>query len=1195
MWQFWIDRGGTFTDIVARTPEGEIRTHKVLSENPEQYRDAAIHGIKSLLNVEAIPAGMIEAVKMGTTVATNALLERKGDATVLLITKGFKDMLRIGYQHRPKLFDLQIILPELLYQQVIEASERMTSDGEILQPFDAEKTRKDLQKAYDHGIRSVAITFLHGYRYTSHEKQAAKIAEDIGFTQISLSHEVSPLVKLISRGDTTVVDAYLSPILRRYVAKVREELISNHDQAPRLMFMQSHGGLTDAHLFQGKDAILSGPAGGVVGMVRTAKAAGYNRLIGFDMGGTSTDVCHYAGTLERSLETEVAGVRMRAPMMNINTVAAGGGSIIQFKHGRMQVGPKSAGADPGPACYRHGGPLTVTDCNVLLGRIQPEFFPHVFGKNANEPLDANIVRIKFQELSEEIAKATNTTPKSPEELAAGFLRIAIENMANAIKKISVQRGYDITEYVLNCFGGAGGQHATQIADVLGMETIFIHPHAGVLSALGMGMADIRCLREVQFAKPLDQLNAAENLWQELDQATLNEVRSQGVPESDIQLIRTAHIRNIGAHQNLEIPFSDGVTMRKEFEAAHLQRFGYVPENSTLLLDVLATEAVGVMAQNIPIITGEANDKPALQQQVTMFSDGLAEKVNLYQREKLQRGVIIKGPAIIIESTGTNVIEAGWQAEIDFALNLIIRRYLPRPQTSVIGTDADPIMLEVFNNLFMSIAEQMGAVLANTASSVNIKERLDFSCAIFSCNGDLVANAPHMPVHLGSMGESVRTIMQRNLKTMRAGDVYMMNNPYDGGTHLPDVTVITPVFDDDGQNIIFVVASRGHHADIGGTTPGSAPANSRHIEEEGVVIDNFLLVREGKLFEEEARTLLESAKYPCRNVSENIADLCAHIAANVTGVSELKKMVTQFSLPVVQAYMQHVQDNAEASVREVLGVLKDCHYRNVMDDGSAIEVTITVDQKNKSAVVDFTGTSAQHSGNYNAPAAVCRAAVLYVFRTLVDHDIPLNEGCLKPLTLFIPEKSMINPQYPAAVVAGNTEVSQTITDTLYAALGVIAGAQGTMNNTLYGNENFQNYDTVCGGSGAGAGFHGTSAVHTHMTNTRLTDPEVLENRFPVRVQEFSIRKGSGGAGQYHGGDGIIRKLEFREDATLTVLSSHRKTQPLGAGGGNDGMTGENSIIRADGSIERLQGNDSAQMGIGDTFVLKTPGGGGFGQK
>ena len=1195
MWQFWVDRGGTFTDIVARAPGGRLHTRKFLSENPEQYRDAAVHGIKSLLGVETLPDDCVESVKMGTTVATNALLERKGDATVLLITQGFGDMLRIGYQHRPKLFDLDIRLPELLYSQVIEAPERMAADGTVLQVLDSKAVRTDLQAAYDNGFRSVAIAFLHGYRYTTHERKAARIAKDIGFTQVSVSHEVSPLVKLIARGDTTVVDAYLSPILRRYVTQVADELVTESGKTPRLMFMQSHGGLSDADRFQGKDAILSGPAGGVVGMVRTAEAAGYSKLIGFDMGGTSTDVCHYAGQFERALETEVAGVRMRAPMMHIHTVAAGGGSIVQFRQGRMQVGPESAGADPGPACYRRGGPLTVTDCNVLLGRIQPEYFPRVFGNNADQPLDAEIVRVKFQALARQIAQATGSTPKSPEELAEGFLRIAVENMANAIKKISVQRGYDVSEYALNCFGGAGGQHAAHIADALGMETIFIHPHAGVLSALGMGMADIRCLREAQFAQPLERLDDAEEHWQALDNAAARQVKDHGVPERDIQIVRAAHIRNSGAHQSLEVPFGDIDTMRAAFEAAHQQRFGYIPQDVTLLLDVLSSEAIGVMAQDMPKPDTPHRTEPKSIQKVAMYVAGNWQDVMLYPRAELFRGTVIQGPALIIEETGTNVIATGWQARVDHALNLMITRYLPRPETSVIGTDADPIMLEVFNNLFMSIAEQMGATLANTAHSVNIKERLDFSCAIFSKDGDLIANAPHMPVHLGSMGESVRTIMQRNASRMRPGDVYMMNNPYDGGTHLPDVTVITPIFDDQGQEVIFVVASRGHHADIGGTTPGSAPADSRHIEEEGVVIDNFLLVREGKLFEDEVRAVLEGAQYPCRNPSENIADLCAHIAANFTGVSELREMVTQFSLPVVQAYMQHVQDNAEASVRAVLGVLKDGHCRNVMDDGSAIEVHIRVDHENQSAIIDFTGTSPQHAGNYNAPAAVCRAAVLYVFRTLVDHDIPLNEGCLKPLTLIIPEQSMINPCYPAAVVAGNTEVSQTITDTLYAALGVVAGAQGTMNNTLYGNENFQNYDTVCGGSGAGADFHGTSAVHTHMTNTRLTDPEVLENRFPVRVQEFSIRRGSGGAGQYHGGDGVVRKLEFLEDATLTILSSHRKTQPLGIAGGEAGRAGENSIVRTNGTEEMLAGNDSAQMHKGDVFVLKTPGGGGYGRK
>ena len=1201
MWQIWIDRGGTFTDLVAKTPDGALITHKLLSENPEQYEDAALHGIRELMGLEpgaAIPPGTLQAVKMGTTVATNALLERKGDRTVLVITKGFGDALRIGYQNRPRLFDMNIKLPELVYEKVIEADERVAADGAVLTPLSEDALRTNLQAVYDDGIRSVAIAFMHGYRHTKHETEAAKIAAEIGFTQISVSHTVSPLIKLISRGDTTVVDAYLSPILRRYVDRVATDLEAGGSGGPRLMFMQSNGGLTDAKLFQGKDSILSGPAGGVVGMVRTAQMAGYNKIIGFDMGGTSTDVAHFDGEYERSLESVVAGVRMRAPMMHIHTVAAGGGSVLVFDGARFRVGPESAGANPGPACYRRGGPLAVTDCNVMLGKIQPEFFPHVFGPNADEMLDADVVRQKFTEMSEKIAASTGEKPRSPEDVAEGFLTIAVENMANAIKQISVQRGYDVSNYVLNCFGGAGGQHACLVADALGMKNVFVHPFAGVLSAYGMGLADVRALREQSADGALND-ETLKNLDAPLnDMATdaAREVTSQGIDEDALQTLKRAHLRYEGTDSSIEVTVADAKAMQEEFETLHRQRFGFVPEGRGLVIEALTVEVIGVTESTIdPELNDPKRTEPVpILATVKMYSGSERHDTPVYHRGDFLSGDVVNGPAIISEDTGTTVVEPGWQASMNTRGHLILKRVKAKPQTFAIGTEADPVMLEVFNNLFMSIAEQMGATLANTAYSVNIKERLDFSCAIFDVVGNLVANAPHMPVHLGSMGESIKTVIRENAGTMKPGNVYALNAPYNGGTHLPDVTVITPVFDDDGESILFYVGSRGHKADIGGRTPGSSPPDSKHIEDEGVLIDNFLLVEEGRLREEETYALLKSGKYPCRNPSQNMADLTAQIAANETGVREVRKMVNNYGLDVVHAYMGHVQDNAEESVRRVLEVLSDGEFTYPMDNGDQIQVKITVDKKKREALIDFTGTSPQGQHNYNAPSAVCKAAVLYVFRTLVDDEIPLNEGCLKPLKIKMPEKSIISPVYPAAVIAGNTEVSQCLTDALYGALGVLASAQGTMNNFVYGNEVYQNYETICGGTGAGNGFDGCDAVHSHMTNTRMTDSEVLENRFPVRVEEFSIRRGSGGVGKNYGGSGIVRRMRFLEPMTVTVLSSHRHTDPFGLNGGGPGKRGVNRVVRASGKVDQLRGNDETQMEAGDVFVIKTPGGGGFGK-
>ena len=1197
MWQFWIDRGGTFTDIVGRKPDGSIVIDKLLSENSSHYKDAAVAGIKKLLNLsqnERIPVDKISSVKMGTTVATNALLERKGDKTLLLITKGFGDLLRIGYQNRPLLFDLNIKLPELLYDRVFEVSERLDSKGNIIRDLDEESVRDTLRKAKLDGINSVAIAFMHSYLNPIHEEKIAQIASEEKFSQISVSYKVSPLMKLVGRADTTVVDAYLSPILRRYVDQVSTEL--DNTKYTKLMFMQSNGGLTDANLFQGKDALLSGPAGGVVSMVQTGLQAGFSKLIGFDMGGTSTDVCHYSGEYERSFETEVAGVRIRAPMMQINTVAAGGGSILSFKDGRFQVGPESAGAIPGPASYGKDGPLTVTDCNVLLGKLHPEYFPNVFGKSGKEPLNKKIVKDKFLLMSQEVSKKTDGSQIDIFLLAEGFLKIAVENMANAIKKISIQRGYDVTKYTLNCFGGAGGQHACQVADSLGITSVFLHPYAGVLSAYGMGLAEIRSIKESHFESDIENINEAKNLIKNLSVNASNSVINQGIKKSSIVLIKKAFLHYQGSHQNLEITFDDVEIMRNSFEIEHKKRFGFYVKGRKILIEMLTVEAVGKSSENYDFsnIENPSTDAIAIDNK-EMIVNGLKISIPIYQRSNLKVEQIISGPAIISEPTGTNIIDEGWSANLDKFYNLILNRTEKKLNQKSIGTSVDMVMLEVFNNLFMNIAEQMGATLANTAYSVNIKERYDFSCALFNASGALVANAPHVPVHLGSMSEAIRTVIKLNQNNIFAGDVFVLNAPFNGGTHLPDVTVITPVFDKLKKEILFFVASRGHHADIGGKTPGSAPPDSKHIDEEGVLIDNFKLFEKGVFRENEMKTILASGKYPCRNIEHNMADLAAQVAANETGIREINSMINQFGIQTVHAYMDHVQDNAEECIRNAITNLKEGKYEYELDNKEFIKVDIKIDKAKREATIDFTGTAEKNPFNYNAPIAVCHAVILYVFRTLVGTNIPLNEGCFKPLNIIIPNNSMINAKYPSAVIAGNTEVSQLTCNALFGALGVIAGSQATMNNFVWGNDKIQNYETICGGTGAGPDFHGASAIQTHMTNTRSTDPEVLEFRFPVRLEEFSIRKNSGGKGKYNGGDGATRKLRFLEKMIVTTLCSHRKVPPFGVKGGKPGECGKEWLERKDGSIEKLEGNDSCNVENGDLFVMQTPGGGGYGIK
>jgi len=1194
-WQFWIDRGGTFTDIVARDPAGRLTTRKLLSENPGRYRDAAVAGIRACLGLAldaSIPPGTIEAVKMGTTVATNALLERKGERVLLLVNRGFADMTRIGNQARPRLFDLNVKLPELLQEHVAEIGGRMTVDGTEIEALDEAAARAALAEAHAAGIRAVAIAFMHAWAYPAHELRVGELAREAGFSQISLSHEASPLPRIVPRTDTTVVDAYLSPILRRYVEQVAGEL-----PGVKLYFMQSSGGLAEARSFQGKDAILSGPAGGIVGAARTASMAGFEKIIGFDMGGTSTDVALYAGEFERAFETQVAGVRMRAPMMAINTVAAGGGSILKFDGARFRVGPESAGAVPGPACYRRGGPLTVTDANVMVGKIQPDQFPAIFGPEGNQKLDAEVVREKFAALAAEIESATGQT-QDPHAVAEGFLRVAVANMANAIKQVSIQKGHDVTRYALQCFGGAGGQHACLVADELGMETVFIHPFAGVLSAYGMGLADQSAIREAAVEAPLsaDTMDDLAQRLGALDQAGREELVRQGAAAAALRAARRLHLRYAGTDSFLPVPFGTHDQVLEAFTNAHRQRFGFATPERQVVVEACVVEVTspGEQVEEAALAERGVGESPQPLTSATVFAAGAAHQAPVLDRDSLRAGDRIAGPALIREAIATTVIEPGWTAEVTARNHMILRRTEQREAARVADASrVDPVMLELFNNLFMSIAEQTGAVLQNTSLSVNIKERLDFSCAIFDETGRLVANAPHVPVHLGAMGESVRTVIRSRAATLRPGDVVALNNPFNGGTHLPDVTVITPVFDEAGRDILFFVGSRGHHADIGGLTPGSTPPASKTLEEEGVVIDDFLLVAEGRMREAEFRALLASAKYPARSPDVNVADITAQVAANEKGVQELRRAVADFGLKTVRAYMRHVMDNAEEAVRRVLDRLADGEFETTIDDGTPLKVAVRVDRASRSARIDFTGTGPQRPDNFNAPAAVCRAVVLYCFRSLVGEEIPLNDGCLVPLEIIVPEGSFLSPRPGAAVVAGNTEVSQMTCNALLAALDACASAQATMNNVLFGDAVYQYYETVCGGTGAGPGFAGTSAVQTHMTNTRMTDPEVLELRYPVRLEEFAIRRGSGGAGQWAGGDGSRRRIRFLRPMEAVIVASRRRVPPHGLHGGASGAPGRQWVERADGSRAEMAGCDRASLNPGDVLGLETPGGGGWG--
>ncbi|MFG3021312.1 hydantoinase B/oxoprolinase family protein [Streptomyces sp. NPDC048254] len=1183
-WQFWVDRGGTFTDVVARRPDGRLLTHKLLSDNPARYADAAVAGVRELLDGSG---DQVDAVRMGTTVATNALLERKGERTLLVITRGFRDALRIAYQNRPQIFARRIDLPELLYERVVEADERIAADGTVLRAPDLAALAGPLREAYDDGIRAVAVVCMHSHLHPAHEQAIGALAARTGFPQISLSSEVSPLMKLVPRGDTAVVDAYLSPVLRRYVRHVADEL-----EGVRLMFMQSNGGLAEAGQFRGKDAILSGPAGGIVGMARMSQLAGFDRVIGFDMGGTSTDVSHFAGEYERVFTTQIAGVRLRAPMLDIHTVAAGGGSVLHFDGSRYRVGPDSAGADPGPACYRGGGPLTVTDANVMLGRIQPAHFPHVFGPDGDQPLDADLVRDRFTGLAREIREQAGDD-RSPEQVAEGYLSVAVANIANAVKRISVQKGHDVTRYALTTFGGAGGQHACMVADSLGIRTVLVPPMAGLLSALGIGLADTTAMREQSVEAPLEPaaMPGVRKTADDLEAAARSELLAEDVPEDRIEVTRRAQLRYDGTDTTLTVELAEPDAMKHAFEERHRATYSFTLDRP-VVVEALSVEATGITQPPDLSALAPYEGRPADPETVRLHTGGAWRDVPLHRREGLPPGGSVTGPAIITEAGATTVVDDGWRAAATDDGHLVMERATVT-QSSDLDTEADPVLLEVFNNLFMSIAEQMGARLESTAQSVNIKERLDFSCALFDPDGNLVANAPHIPVHLGSMGTSVKEVIRRRGTSMRPGDTYAVNDPYHGGTHLPDVTVITPVFATQGERILFYVASRGHHAEIGGIAPGSMPADSRTIDEEGVLFDNWLLAENGRFREAETRGLLAGARYPSRNIRTNLADLRAQIAANRKGVDEVGRMIEEFGLDVVQAYMRHVQDNAEEAVRRVIDALDDGEYAYETDSGAVIRVRVRVDRDDRRATIDFTGTSAQLDTNFNAPFAVVNAAVLYVFRTLVADDIPLNDGCLRPLDIVVPSGSMLAPEPPAAVVAGNVETSQAITGALYAALGVQAEGSGTMNNVTFGNERHQYYETVASGSGAGDGFPGASVVQTHMTNSRLTDPEVLEWRLPVRLDEFAVRRGSGGTGRWHGGDGALRRIRFLEPMTVSTLSQHRRVPPYGMAGGAPGALGANRVERADGTVTELGGSDSADVGADDVLVIETPGGGGYG--
>ena len=1223
---------------------------------------------------------------MGTTIGTNALLERKGARTVLVTTQGFADVVRIGYQNRPNIFALEIKLPHALYEQVVEFQERIHANGEIAQIANTGKLKNELKAAFDRGIESCAIALLHGYKYPEHELLAASIAAQVGFKQISLSHDCAALMKYVSRTDTTLVDAFLTPLLKNYIRSLEKDL-----GRKRLFFMQSNGGLSESSLFRGKDSILSGPAGGLIGAVKAAEKCGFDQLITFDMGGTSTDVAHFSGQFDYVYDTELSGVRIRAPMMDIHTVAAGGGSILSFDGSRLLVGPESAGARPGPMSYRRGGPLTITDVNLLLGRIRRQHFPKIFGANNDEPLDIDSVVIAFDKLSKQISRDTDV-PTSAEEIAFGFLQIAVSKMSNAIKQVSVQRGHDARQCALVCFGGAGAQVACMIADQLGIKSILIHPLAGLLSAYGIGQADRRLVKDIDVNLDLMSLNY-HKLHADIEhtrEQMAHALAEKGIAIRDQELSVQALLRMEGSDYTLAVPFSDHRAMAESFSKRHQQRFGFTDDARKVFLQSLSIQLIGktiseqqrvgtsslalqdrsgrdarapghddisrraagaprdddtsASGENRSSVSGEISDASshsiiggektdASSQRIVgggaldadavelqqIYTNGAWQAARIIKRGSLPKGELLKGPLLIVEEHTTTVVDAGWNLEVIKDGSLILTPgqretfdTAPRIQAEQHRAEfyktgehsgsaraarafkPDPVTLELFNNLFRFIAEQMGITLQNTSYSVNIKERLDFSCALFDGDGNLIANAPHMPVHLGSMGESVKNLIETHRDNILPGDVYATNDPYSGGTHLPDITVITPAFDPSGKRIIFYVASRGHHADIGGISPGSMPSDSTSIDQEGILLKQELLVRDYHFREEEMIALLRSGDFPSRNPPQNIADLKAQVAANTCGINEMNSLIQKWEEETVVAYLHHVQRNAAECVRRTIKNLKSGSFSCTMDDGSVIAVKIDINALDSSAHIDFTGTSPQTSSNINAPLAVCKAAVLYVFRTLVKEDIPLNAGCFEPLRLTVPEGCLLNPSYPAAVVAGNVETSQVIVDTLYGALGIMASAQGTMNNLSFGNERYQYYETICGGTGAGDGFNGAGPVQSHMTNSRLTDPEVLESLFPVILEYFRERPNSGGKGAHHGGCGAARKIRFKESMTASILSNRRSTEPHGLRGGEPGLPGRNVLSKPNGKTQVLGANAKILLQAGDCLEIETPGGGGFGE-
>ncbi|XP_018428770.1 PREDICTED: 5-oxoprolinase isoform X1 [Nanorana parkeri] len=1253
--QFAIDRGGTFTDVFARCPGGKVRVMKLLSEDPANYQDAPTEGIRRILEEETgslfprdlpLDTQQIEWIRMGTTVATNALLERKGERIALLITKGFKDLLHIGNQARPKIFDLEVRMPEVLYEEVIEVEERVvlqqsdcqlpkhpslktfigsTGDSlEVWEPLNLEHLKIKLQGALSRGIRSLAVVLMHSYTWSTHEHQVGELARSLGFTHVSLSSEVMPMIRMVPRGYTACADAYLTPCIQRYLDGFSRGF-KNQLKDLQVLFMRSDGGLTPMQSFSGSRAILSGPAGGVVGYaITTYRPDNPQPVIGFDMGGTSTDVSRYAGEYEHVFEATTAGISIQAPQLDINTVAAGGGSMLFFRSGLFVVGPESAGAHPGPACYRKGGPLTVTDANLCLGRLLPDYFPRIFGPSEDQPLSEEDTTRKFQELTAEINQFQRGRPGggsslSVEEVAMGFIRVANEAMCRPIRSLTQAKGHDTSRHVLSCFGGAGGQHACAIARSLGMKTVFIHKYGGVLSAFGMALADV--VHEAQepcsvlYSK--DSFPLLEERIAALEQRCIEVLQQQGFHRSQIDAEPFLHLRyertdcalmcsakGYPAHPDS----CHAGDFKNAFTARYMKEFGFTIPSRPIVVDdirVRGTGSTGIRCESRITPGGQ----PAHVEKVTKcyFEDGYKD-TNVYLLEELSCDHTIPGPAIIIDKNSTILVEPDCAASITEHGD--VRITVASGKQQAIGTELDTIQLSIFSHRFMSIAEQMGRILQRTAISTNIKERLDFSCALFGPDGGLVSNAPHIPVHLGAMQETVQFQIRSLQDDLKEGDVILSNHPCAGGSHLPDLTVITPVFRPEAPRPVFFVASRGHHADIGGITPGSMPPHSKSLTEEGAVFMSFKLVQEGQ-FQEEAVTeaLMAPGSIPgssgTRNLHDNLSDLRAQVAANQKGIQLVNELIDVYGLEVVQAYMAHIQANAEVAVREMLKAFANRWEKQTgalevesvdfMDDGSPIRLKVKINKEEGSAVFDFSNSGHEVFGNCNAPRAITLSALIYCLRCMVGEDIPLNQGCLVPVKVIIPKGSILDPSPDAAVVGGNVLTSQRIVDVIFKAFQVCAASQGCMNNITFGNQKTGYYETVAGGAGAGPHWDGRSGIHSHMTNTRITDPEILEKRYPVVLKRFELRPGSGGDGRFQGGDGVIRELLFRENVILSVLTERRVFRPYGLDGGSPGDAGLNLLHRHDGRTINLGGKTSVALEPGDIFTLHTPGGGGYGDQ